>query len=230
MFIQYQNAPKFKELLDRLKDYLTIPIQQFYEHFFNIDTADTQGLNNWGLILGQSRTVGQYSLDGVFGFGKRTFPKPPTYPLPLGYGVFGDDLPDPFEGAFGFSVDTYTPPEPMPAPNAYPQPFDYGVFYGGTNTNTKKSTLTNDQYRAVLKLLYQTYTVDCSLASCEEVVNNYIQEQYNNPILKCNIIEGDMFFTYQFNFTLQPWEISLFKLTKILPKPAGIAYYITWGV
>ncbi len=85
MFIQYQNAPKFLDLLQRLTVYLNIPIKQFYEHFFDLRTADDQGLENWGKILNQSRTIPVPDFTSVFGFDNGTPPSPLSTGYPQNY-------------------------------------------------------------------------------------------------------------------------------------------------
>ena len=189
MYIQYQNAPKFTQLLSSLVTYLTIPIDQFYEHFFDLRQCDTQGLNNWGKILNQTRTVLAYNYAQTFGF---------------------------YTGEANLST------------TVYPQNFGHGSFFS-TSTDTITVTLNDYQYRQLLLLLWQSYCVDCSLVSCANVINEYIQNQYNNPDYRCDIIEGSMSFTYKFNFALAPWEIALFELNQILPKPAGIKYFVNWS-
>ena len=67
-YIQYQNAPKFNALLTQLTNYLTIPIDQFYTDYFNLLTATTQGLDNWGIILNETRNITYYNYDSIFGF------------------------------------------------------------------------------------------------------------------------------------------------------------------
>lgn len=187
MYIQYQNANKFTTLLNDLEAYLTIPIKEFYDHYFNINTADPQGLANWGKILNQTETIA---------------------------------VPD-FLNVFGFDTgDT-----PMPLDTGYPQNFGFGNFYNG---QTAPTTLTTEQYRAVLKLIYLKYTSNCSVGSCVNVINSYIQQQYSNPLYKCVIIESQMQFAYSFNFTLQDWEIALFKYNDTLPRPGGIDYKVYW--
>jgi hypothetical protein len=188
MYLQYQNTPKFTDLLDKLTAYLLIPINQFYEHFFNLDTADTQGLKNWGVILNQGNVVLARNYDYVFGFNNGTAQTPPDI--------------------------------------GYPQNFGHGnwaVYYD-------RRTLTDDQYRILLKLTYLNYITNNSLASCVSIVNTYIQEQYNNPDKYCTLLNGNMIFTYHFNFALTDWEVALFKDSHKLPTPAGIGYNVTWDV
>ena len=50
IYTQYQNAPKFTKLLFDLEAYLTVDPLEFYETYFNLNTCDTAGLDNWGRI------------------------------------------------------------------------------------------------------------------------------------------------------------------------------------
>jgi|GEM_PF-5184550 hypothetical protein len=188
MFIQYQDAPNFKTLLQSLSAYLTIPIDDFFYHYFNLDTADTQGLDNWGIILNQGRTIQSPDYTSVFGF------------------------------------DTGIPPSPLAT--GYPQNYNNGTFYGG---QTIPVTLTDDQYRVLLQFRYSGYVTNNSVASCMTIINNYIKKQYPlNPTYRCDIVESVMHFRYVFNFTLQPFEIALFRDNKVLPTAAGIGYGVDW--
>jgi len=187
LYIQYQNSIKFVNLLTQLEAYLSIPVRDFYNHFYNLQTCDTQGLNNWGKILNQTRNTLVPDYSQVVGF------------------------------------ENGIPPDPIDT--GYPQNFNNGNFYGG---QTRTVILDDAKYRLLLQLIYQKYSVDCSVAACTNVINYYIQQRYNNPAYYCEIIEGNMEFVYLFSFTPQDWEIALFKYSQVLPKPAGIAYIIQW--
>lgn len=144
-------------------------------------------MDNWGVILNQSREVFIYDFDNIIGFNNGISPIPP---------------------------DT-----------GYPQNFNNGNFF---NFGSSVDGLPNEQYRILLKFKYATYTTNCSYASLTNIINYYIQQQYNNLSKRCDIIDGIKTFTYAFNFTLQPWEIGLFAIEKILPSPAGIRYTVTY--
>lgn len=185
VYVQYQNAPKFNQLLRELTDYLTIPIDQFYSEFFNLATCTTQGLNNWGRILNQPRSVEYYDYDYIMGFDTGITPSP------LGTG--------------------------------YPQNFDNGNFFSFEGSS---SDLDDATYRALLQLTYFRYVIDCTVGACARVMTYYAQ--LSDPANKCAIIDGDKIFTYAFNYTLSGWEIVLFQQLKLLPRPAGIDYIVTW--
>ena len=90
LFIQNQNGPKWNELLRKLTDYLTIPIDQFYTDYFDLRTCTKQGLDNWGRILNVGRTVPYFNIDSIFGFDTGVTPSPPDtgYPQNFDHGNF----------------------------------------------------------------------------------------------------------------------------------------------
>lgn len=56
---QYANSPKLNTILDGLEDMLgaEADIKNFYDNIFNIQTANTYGLNIWGERLNISRRL-----------------------------------------------------------------------------------------------------------------------------------------------------------------------------
>lgn len=187
VYIQYSNASNLQNLIAGLEPYLSISIEDFFTHYFNLATADTQGLNNWGRILELSRTipVGQY--DYIFGFDT------------------GDVITN--------TID-------------YPQNFNHGTFYNG---QTDSYELHNSAYRIFLKFRYNYLTCNMSMRAANDIVNTYIQEEYpDNPSYQCIVTTSDIrTIDFNFNFTLQPFEITIFAQPGILPVPVGIAYTVT---
>jgi len=91
LYIQFSNAKNLQKLEEELLPYLTINEEEFRQTYFDIETCDKNGLDNWGIILNISRTVliGNAS-DGVFGFGQQSmYPVPPDgYPQNFNNGFF----------------------------------------------------------------------------------------------------------------------------------------------
>lgn len=187
LYVEYQNGTKWNDLLRKLTDYLTLPIDQFYTDFFDLRTCTTQGLDNWGRILNQSRNIYFYNYN---------------------------------ENIFGF--DTGIPADPLDT--GYPQNFGHGNFF---SFDANGLTLTDDQYRILLQFKYFSYTLDCSIGACVNAVNYYVRNYH--PGETCQLIDGNMHFTYHFSYTLEPWEITMFRDNKVLPSPAGITYTLTWS-
>lgn len=87
LYLQYQKAINLKALIDQLRPILTINEESFYNDFFNILTCKTDGLDNWGIILGQSRGIPIANNENNFGFYKNSsswVPKPKNF----GKGIF----------------------------------------------------------------------------------------------------------------------------------------------
>jgi hypothetical protein len=82
LYLQYQKAARLKALIDQLSPILTIAENDFYTNFFNIETCNGDGLDNWGSILGQSRSIAVSDNDNFLGFYKDTdtwLPKPKNF-------------------------------------------------------------------------------------------------------------------------------------------------------
>lgn len=73
ILLQYQNSPTILKLIDSFK-YLdpSRNIQDIYNLVFNIKTANSYGLDNWGRILGVSRYINLIGED-YFGFKESNF-------------------------------------------------------------------------------------------------------------------------------------------------------------
>lgn len=58
---QYQDAPRFKALIQNQQDFLNAAIRDFWtdfnKNFLNIRTANSDGLSMWGRLLGVARPV-----------------------------------------------------------------------------------------------------------------------------------------------------------------------------
>jgi len=129
-----------------------------------------------------------------------------------------------YDYAESFGFDTG---EPNPTTTEYPQNFGHGSFFS-TSNRIVKIKLNDTQYRIVLLLQYAKYTSDMSMASCTAIVNNYIQFTYEDPTYKCTVKDNHLAVNYHFNYSLSAQEVALFKINKLLPKPAGIEYSVTW--
>ena len=92
-YVQY-NSDKLKLLSDGITNELVFDDMAFADMYLNILTAETQGLDNWGIILNQSRNVKSgEAYAGVFGFNTGTIP-PDTnaYPQNFGHGTFYNEI------------------------------------------------------------------------------------------------------------------------------------------
>ncbi len=87
LYAQYANANNFKNLLygyiddiepelyyQGFNSFINIDYREFYDTFYNIYTANSAGLDNWGLILGISRNIYIPSYSYFFGFNSSAHP------------------------------------------------------------------------------------------------------------------------------------------------------------
>lgn len=106
-YIQFSTAPKINQLMDNLLPLLTIDVLEFQNTYFDINTCNSSGLDNWGRILDLSRVI-QISIatDGVFGFDEDNYPIPETgYPQNFDNGFFYN--PDYADETIPYSMNDY---------------------------------------------------------------------------------------------------------------------------
>jgi Protein of unknown function (DUF2612) len=69
IYRQYSNSPKLISLVQKTANAMLFKNIDFTVDYLDIRTANTDGLNNWGIILNQPRVVRSgLAYDGVFGF------------------------------------------------------------------------------------------------------------------------------------------------------------------
>lgn len=181
IYLQFTNSPVLKNFTNLTANSLLFKEQDFPANYLSIKTANTKGLDNWGIILNQSRTV----FTG-----------------------------EPYAGVFGFddgTIPTNT--------DDYPQNFNHGTFYNPAYAPTKD--LTNDEYRALLLLLYQKYTTNNSLASLNKIIKEYALNRAAAGIPYV-ISYYSMNIAYVFPYTPEAYELNLFLNTDLLPVPLGV--------
>lgn len=90
---QYANSPTLRALIENMNDYVDprADFEAFYAMMWNLDTAEGEGLDIWGRIVGVSRQLEISSNNETFGFLNEDFP--PDW-APFGFGTFstGNDL------------------------------------------------------------------------------------------------------------------------------------------
>lgn len=82
IYLQYTNSPNLISLVNKTANSLLFKDINFTEDYLSIKTANTAGLDNWGIILNQPRIVNSgESYDNVFGFDTGIVPTDTTtYP------------------------------------------------------------------------------------------------------------------------------------------------------
>lgn len=89
-FIQFATAENLNKLFDELLPLITINPLEFNRDYFDINTRNADGLDNWGRILDFERVIQiLIGTNGVFGFGEGTYPIPEDgYPQNFNNGIF----------------------------------------------------------------------------------------------------------------------------------------------
>ena len=90
-YVQFSTAQNLNKLFDELTPLITIDPLDFWHNYFDIDTCDFNGLDNWGQILELSRVISiNTATNGVFGFGvQEDYPiQEDDYPQNLNNGFF----------------------------------------------------------------------------------------------------------------------------------------------
>jgi len=181
IYLQYQNSPKLKQLCNSFSNALLFKDFNFAEDYLNIKTAKTEGLNIWGIILGQPRRVKSgLSYDNVFGFK---------------------------------NSDTITDTK------SYPQNFYYSNFFNPVYSPT--IDLTDDQYRALLLLIYRSKNTNNSIYDMNRIIQQYSSMMGASGI-PAVYVSAQMEITYKFNYFLEAYESYLFTHSTVLPCPAGV--------
>lgn len=87
--------------------------------------------------------------------------------------------------------------------------------------------LTDDAYRQVLQFVYLSQISNCSVGNISKILNYYYQSISNTKKvrMKENLTEV-MTLKIEFNFKLQPYEITIFSINGVLPIPTGVSYTI----
>ena len=94
IYSQYSQAHNLINLIDDLSNYLNINKDDFIKNYFDLKTCNTQGLDNWGLILNTSRYINVVDINSIFGFdtGSPANPLSTGYPQNFNNGVFFDKV------------------------------------------------------------------------------------------------------------------------------------------
>lgn len=84
---QYANSATLRTLIENLNEYIDprVNIEEFYRTIWNVDTAEGEGLDIWGRIVGVSRLLQLTGTQNIFGFLNASVPYDWA---PFGQGTF----------------------------------------------------------------------------------------------------------------------------------------------
>jgi hypothetical protein len=212
VYVQYSNSPVIRSVIDGLKPYFSVSTTNFYTDYFNLYTANTDGLDNWGRILNLSRYLNIQTLDNIFGFDE--IPLPPHQDT--------GEYQNFYSGSTG---DKW---------------ISGGSFYSASNNSYQP--MPDDIYRAMLLMRYSVLTTNATLYAINIIMNNFIKQVYpDHPERRCTVkttviqppdplATAPMQITYEFNYNLEIWESFLYSNTSnqiyFLPTPIGVEQVI----
>lgn len=189
IYKQYAQAYSLRSLLegkqllggksDGLSDALGVNVSQFFTDFYNLETCNAQGLDNYGALLGYKRTV---------------------Y-IETPYKVLG-----------------FTNPQTTPTNDTdYPQNFYYANFWDGNSLQS----LPDNEYRAVLRLLFRQTISDFSLRSLVLIVNEFFNDYAkftnttNTQQVSINVDQPKNRIIYNFSEHLTTWQNNVLLGVKV---------------
>lgn len=204
---QYAASPVIQRLVaDRATYFPSSWAEDFYNNYWNVDTATGKGLDYWGRIVVVDRTVQVEYLPTTLGFYEAWSGASPGYAQPgpmiinsLAFVLFS----------------TITPP----GTDDRVQPFDQAPFYDG-QVVTQTVTLADGPYRTLILAKALANISDCTTKS----LNRILQLVFSGDESRRCYVQTDnhMNMRYVFEFPLSPVEKTIAVQSGIMPRPAGV--------
>lgn len=238
---QYANSPILTRLIENLFAYLdqTENLDAFFDKIWNILTAEGEGLDIWGRIVGVSRTL-QVATGSWLGFNE-------ALPGSLG---FNDARPMVFAPAFGFE-EAAGQPFGQSTFNLHQQWSDNalvgGIFFDGAAL-TSNYQLSDTAYRQLIFAKAAANITNGSIPAINRILMTLFPNRGNCYVTEGQVVDPwfgfaeqqntlgfnqasfysgsslhTMTMTYTFQFQLAPVELAIVEQSGVLPKPTGVA-------
>lgn len=243
---QYTSSPNLTRLLSSINDWISpdANFEAFYGLIWNVDTAQSYGLDVWGRIVGVTRVI-SLSATNFFGltssvteFTGSISDTTLTVATVSGTITVGQVITD-VTGALASGttitgqisgtpggVGTYqiTPPQIVASETMVTNivssgdPFTVSSFYDG-DTITTNYVLSDDAFRQLILAKAAANITDGSIPSINAILMNLFPGR-GNAFVQDNL---DMTMTYVFTFPLQPFEQAIVASSGVLPRSTGVA-------
>jgi hypothetical protein len=202
---QYAASPVIQQLVaDRATYFPSAWQDEFYNNYWNIDTATGLGLDYWGRIVVVDRTVQVEFIDTNFGFHEAWTGASPGYTQPGP--VIINNL------AFVLLATNPTSTDDRI------QPFDQAPFYDGL-VSTQTVTLADSAYRTLILAKALANISDCTTKSLNRILRLLFGQGGRRCYVQTN---NQMGMSYVFEFQLSPVEKTIALQSGIMPRPAGV--------
>lgn len=204
---QYAASPVIQQLVaDRATYFASDWQNEFYDNYWNVDTATGSGLDYWGRIVVVGRTVEVEYLPTTFGFYEAWSGSSPGYAQPgpviinnMAFVLFRSNTPQ--------GTDDRV------------QPFDQAPFYDG-QVVTQTVTLADDPYRILILAKALANISDCTTKSLNRILRLVFSgDDSRRCYVQTNNLMG---MRYVFEFPLSPVEKTIAIQSGIMPRPAGV--------
>ena len=216
IYVQYSNSPILVRYIELLRLFLNsssdFDTLAWIDAYLSIATADTDGLDNWGRILGRDRlVVTGNAFQDVIGITDPNANVPNTLKSYRATNNYIQNF-----------ANNQNLPNDSPGGHFFPN-------IGGA------TALNDTAYRPLLQLLYSKYTNNNTLASMNAIIKAYAQqtgktqEQIDGTYVTENVT-SPMSILYYFDFDINlTYEYNLFVNENILPKPTGVSLLVQWN-
>lgn len=204
---QYAASPVIQQLVaDRATYFASDWQNEFYDNYWNVDTATGSGLDYWGRIVVVGRTVEVEYLPTTFGFYEAWSGSSPGYAQPgpviinnMAFVLFRSNTPQ--------GTDDRV------------QPFDQAPFYDG-QVVTQTVTLADDPYRILILAKALANISDCTTKSLNRILRLVFSgDDSRRCYVQTNNLMG---MRYVFEFPLSPVEKTIAIQSGIMPRTAGV--------
>lgn len=204
---QYASSPVIQQLVaDRATYFANDWQDDFYNNYWNVDTATGKGLDYWGRIVVVGRTVEVEYLPTTFGFYEAWSGTSPGYAQP-GPVIIND---------MAFVMFRSNAPQ---GTDDRVQPFDQAPFYDG-QVVTQTVTLADDPYRTLILAKALANISDCTTKSLNRILRLVFSGDENR---RCYVQTNNLMgMRYVFEFPLSPVEKTIAIQSGIMPRPAGV--------
>lgn len=207
---QYGQSPTINRLIDNLNEYIDPQhdIENFLLNIWDIQTANSAGLDIWGKIVGIGRILKIPSIENVVGFSQQ-----------------GEENITPFnDGVFYIQgIDQYN------TLSLLDEPYRKLIMIKAL-ANISRSTPQAINY--ILTQLFggqirRSSFIDGHKLDVDIVLDQTPLESYvvnvDTPTNRCYVADfGGMNIGLYFEFNLEPWEYALLSQTNVLPIPTGV--------
>lgn len=203
---QYAASPIIHRLVaDRSEYFATSWADEFYDNYWNVDTAKGKGLDYWGRIVVVDRTVQVEYIPTTFGFYES-------------WSGSSGVIPAPGPVIINSLAFVLFPISPTVTTDDRVQPFDQAPFYDGQSV-TQTLTLADDPYRSLILAKALANISGCTTKS----LNRILKLIFGSEGRRCYVqSSGKMDISYVFEFQLSPVEKTIALQSGIMPRPAGV--------